>query len=618
MSDFDGGTDPRYRVFQSLFYVEAKPGIEKELRGQLTKWLAEPGRDFSGISLEESGFYAKPGVDLRFVHSVSSEGIAYQAKLSETKENGTWRSTFTFSLPRSKSERGWFLVRISNDEGTRAARPRLLTYLVDAGLVVDGGSPMPLEPQIYRESMLEDLFNEIATQDRRTPIFVAATDESRDFDRYVAKAKIWADKLPGLARFVILDPPASATFRLGLGEEFAVPAWTVRSYLPGVAQEVAFDSRRHKILGYKRLQESPKRVQAILEAIARGLTYQEAFPDYVNSTLRRLQRLEDRAMIEAIVAEPTETTQVTSTPAASKPASMTPSPVYKSISAEAEEFLEQITLVKSMFGIDEVSAESLEPLARIVKTGGITQAALDSLTKEFRHRQDKVDSLETDKSQLVSEINEMETEVGMLEEDIRELADKVRKLEKQNLWLVRQIDDNTRYQAEFLEILNPEHIEPPKNWEDFLLKIAELDELGIVFSADPKKALELEQNDDVGNFVRAAWDAVLVLLDYLEARRDGVFDRSVHDFIEHRGSFPPRKHVKNESGVTRNVNKKHNERDFPVPKKVSPNGFATMYAHFKLGKKGRIDPRMYYLDNFTDDGKIYIGYVGVHLRNTLT
>ena len=617
-TDFNESADPRYRVFQSLFYVDAKPGLEKELRAQLTRWLEEPGRDFSGISLEKSGFYPKPGVDLRFVHSVSSEGVAYQAKLTETKESGTWRSTFTFSLPKNKNERAWMLIRISNDEGLRAKPPRLLRYLVESGLVVDGGSQMPLEAQIYRESMLADLFNEIATSERRTPIFIAATDGSRDFDKYVAKAKIWAKKLPGLARFVILDPPASATFRRGLGEGFAVPTWTVRSYLPGVAQEQAFDSRRHKILGTKRLQEPAARIQGTLETIARGLTYQEVFPDYVNSTLRRLQRLEDKAMIDAIVAEPEPASFVDDAkhqeanvklpqPAASSP-----------ISDQAEAFLRQINLVETILGIGEITKETLEQLARVAKTGYVAQAALDSLTKEFNLRQDQVEELETYNGELVQGLNEMETEVGMLEEERRELTEKLRNLEKQNQWLLRKVDETERYQTEYLELLNPQELSEPKDWDDFIQRIDDISDWGIVFSGEPKKALELEQYDDVGNFVRAAWDCLLVLREYIGARRAGSFEQGVHEFIEHEGTFPPRKHAKNESGVTRRNNKKNNERDFPVPTAVSANGFATMYAHFKLGKKGRVDPRMYYLDNFTEDGNVYIGYVGVHLKNTLT
>jgi hypothetical protein len=240
------------------------------------------------------------------------------------------------------------------------------------------------------------------------------------------------------------------------------------------------------------------------------------------------------------------------------------------------------------------------------------------LTKEFKQRQNQVESLETYNGELVVSISEMEIELGMLEEERRGLADRSHKLERENQWLLRQIDESARYQSEYLALSNPIAIEPPRDWEDFITKVSALTESGIIFTGDVRKAQELEANDDWGNFVRNAWDCVIVLKDYIDSRRAGSWDKGVHDFIESEGSFSPRRHAQNESGVTRANNKKNNERDFPVPNSVSSNGFVTMYAHFKLGKKGRIDPRMYYLDNFTQDGYVYIGYVGEHLKNTLT
>ena len=43
-----------------------------------------------------------------------------------------------------------------------------------------------------------------------------------------------------------------------------------------------------------------------------------------------------------------------------------------------------------------------------------------------------------------------------------------------------------------------------------------------------------------------------------------------------------------------------------------------MEGHFKLGRVGIISPRMYYLDGYVRDGKVYVGYIGAHLRNTQT
>ena len=43
-----------------------------------------------------------------------------------------------------------------------------------------------------------------------------------------------------------------------------------------------------------------------------------------------------------------------------------------------------------------------------------------------------------------------------------------------------------------------------------------------------------------------------------------------------------------------------------------------MKAHFKLASIGMLSPRMYYHDDYANSGKIYIGYIGRHLTNTMT
>lgn len=611
--------ESRFTAFQSLFYVANQDSIEGLLKAQLLRWLEEKG--FGEIDLEESGYYPKQGKELRFVHSVSSDGTAYQARLSERTDSGIWRSTFTFSIPRSRLERGWLLVKISNDMGAFAKTPRLIRYLVENQLVVDGISPLPLEAQVFRFNMLEELFEVIKSEQRRTPVFVAATDDSRDFDAFYSKAKLWASKLPGIAHLVVLDPPASKRWREVLGEDFAVPSWTIRSYLPGVSMENTFDPRRHKILGQTRLAEPEHRVRATLERIARGIAHQEVFPEYVHGTLRRIQRLEDRAMIEAITSNPAPESSVElreSVKGEELPAGLEEIREHHPIADEAQIYLTKINLVQSILGLEDLDEKSLERLARMANSGFKAQSALESLTAEFMSRQDKVEELMQLNDELESSLSEIDGEVGQLEDENRRLVSRLLNLEKKNDWLLRQVDESQRYSNEYLSLESDNKLSPPDDWEDFVLKVSNLEEFGIIFTGDPKLALEIEQNDDWGNIVRSAWDCVEVLVNYQHAKNNLSWTLGVDEFIAHQGVFPARKHARNETGYTRRQSMKDRERDFPVPLSVDPTGFATMFTHFKLGKKGRVDPRMYYLDNYPNDGKIYIAYVGVHLRNRQT
>jgi hypothetical protein len=43
-----------------------------------------------------------------------------------------------------------------------------------------------------------------------------------------------------------------------------------------------------------------------------------------------------------------------------------------------------------------------------------------------------------------------------------------------------------------------------------------------------------------------------------------------------------------------------------------------MDAHFKIARKGMVSPRIYYHDDASRTGKIYVGYIGKHLPNAHT
>ena len=127
----------------------------------------------------------------------------------------------------------------------------------------------------------------------------------------------------------------------------------------------------------------------------------------------------------------------------------------------------------------------------------------------------------------------------------------------------------------------------------------------------------VESRDTMGTAAQAAWDACCALSDFTRVMVDGTFEGSVDHYLKRvpdgcRG-VPTRKHAFGETEAT--INQFGAERVFPVPDSVSPDGRATMVAHFKLAVIGRITPRLYYLDRVRQEGKVYIGYIGRHLRN---
>jgi hypothetical protein len=55
-----------------------------------------------------------------------------------------------------------------------------------------------------------------------------------------------------------------------------------------------------------------------------------------------------------------------------------------------------------------------------------------------------------------------------------------------------------------------------------------------------------------------------------------------------------------------------------VPRDIHPDGAIFMDAHFKIARKGLVSPRIYYHDDASRTGKIYVGYIGRHLPNAHT
>ncbi|HEY9473649.1 MAG TPA: hypothetical protein VIS06_07335, partial [Mycobacteriales bacterium] len=160
----------------------------------------------------------------------------------------------------------------------------------------------------------------------------------------------------------------------------------------------------------------------------------------------------------------------------------------------------------------------------------------------------------------------------------------------------------------------------PRDVIELLDRMDELAPSGVLFTGDPKKCSDLYTVDSWGHAAHTAWEALLVLADYLRARQAGDWTGAVHGYLNDTPTgyrpLSAKKHVPTETNAT--MQQFGGERVFPVPTDVSPDGRTVMQAHFKLFQIGMVSPRLYYLDDFSRTGKIYVGYIGEHLTNTHT
>lgn len=159
----------------------------------------------------------------------------------------------------------------------------------------------------------------------------------------------------------------------------------------------------------------------------------------------------------------------------------------------------------------------------------------------------------------------------------------------------------------------------PASFAELLPRLGEFPLLE--FTGDAKETLDLDGQTDHPTWVRMTWDALLALQDYAEA---AVAGRSGGDFrwwCENTPGdchpFPPRKVIRDESRTVSTNGKWKRERLLPVPTGVHPSGRVFMGAHLRIGGGGTA-PRLHYHDDCSGTGRVYLGYIGLHLHNTRT
>lgn len=143
----------------------------------------------------------------------------------------------------------------------------------------------------------------------------------------------------------------------------------------------------------------------------------------------------------------------------------------------------------------------------------------------------------------------------------------------------------------------------------------------VTFTGDLASLDAVAQRDTHGHYAAATWSFVHALYDYARARKAGA-NLNVDLYLRndevagHKVSV--HRHALHESDTVRNREDLRRLREFPVPASVDRSGSRFMEAHFRVGSGDGFAPRMYYLDNTGEDGRVYIGYIGRHPKNSLT
>jgi len=166
-----------------------------------------------------------------------------------------------------------------------------------------------------------------------------------------------------------------------------------------------------------------------------------------------------------------------------------------------------------------------------------------------------------------------------------------------------------------------EQVNPPatfaelSDWMESALTFVE-------FTGDRDALLALDQSPEATTWVRSSWEILRAMQSYADAKTAGTFAGDFKMWCEDPPSdsyvISPGKVARGESETVKNRARWRHEREFPVPAAVNLSQRIFMGSHIRVGASGQISPRLYFHDAMAMTSRIYVGYIGRHLTNTLT
>ena len=602
MSVADSSAD-RSRDFVALMRCDGDDGWFRDAIAQFRPWLRKRKR--FDVDLNETADHASPTGTLA-VRALRGNGQDLRVRLTEPNpKTGTW--TTDLVLHDRPGSGDWISLVVRNSKGAFVSVPQLARYLMEVLPLGDGAIEFGDRPQVFGVADLDRLIGLLSDQNRHGLVFVAGTADHPQlpFAAFHAKVADWAKEVYGLAQVVVLDPAATYALAERVGPQFTAPAWTIRTYQPGVDFENRLDSRRHRILGTNRLAtQSDKATRILLGEIARQQASTRPADPALQRVLRRFERSENQRLVEDL-SRPAEPV----TPIVELPPPTPPEPIHlvvepPDILTEGEA---QLALVRRVLGIDAITEEAL---IRAVSPR-VDKTAVEALDERVNTLQSRKEELEDERTELHAVLEDAQLELEVVNLDLDNRDGKI-------AWLQARLKERGDYEAAYLSVPDEYSISRPGSFGELLDRIDAMETIS--FTGDQSVVLKLGVSDTNDSALRTAWDAVLDMGDYARARAEGNWGHGLDLYLK----CPPDGYRATTAGKfgqteTAATMKAHGaERVFPVPPEVHSSKRIEMKAHFKLARIGMVSPRMYIHDGHPNDPRLYIGYIGPHLTNTQT
>ena len=620
-----------YRAILRLPATEDAVAVAKD---QVRGWLKDKLRSkASEIEWDKPGHYRfSRRAELLVVHAEhETSGRRRLYRLIETNDAGRWVvSLYASSLTTGGEHQQTIVVEVDLagvDRETalaKAAPPRVVRSILDTVAASDGAVPLTGTAAIIRAGDTSEVVQAI-TDPNRTASVVVAVSPARDLDEsWREMVSSLTTQSVGVAAAYVVVADAAEELNEALPDSHRARPGEVRTYLPRVNLLDPNDSFRHKWLTLPTLTRSleGKSVAEPLQRrhgeVARRRFVEAELPSDVRRTIDVLRRtetgVERAAKVEAkVAAQP------------NPPRLRLPSSTIAALRAEeaaaptappATPWIERVTQsFKRWLGIDEPELEQMDALDTFIAEKVAEVAVAEEQLSEAAEREA---GLQSERDQLQRDLDDRDLELAVAQE--QQIRD------QRELTILRQRIAASQHPEDAYVPPDEAIWSAPSSVEELVERLlpgsdGHIISERVVFTGDRDKALEVDSRDATGRYAAAFWQQARTLHDYAVARAGG-FNGGVHAYLTDDRTegikCPPGQHAAKESETVINNTRWRQERVLPVPVEVDESGKVLMEAHFKPTWRDSFAPRMYYFDDVAKSGKIYVGYIGKHLTNTLT
>ncbi|MBB6474829.1 hypothetical protein [Sphaerisporangium rubeum] len=566
---------------------------------------------------------------------------------------------------------GWVTVTVEETGVTGAGHaPGFLPEYLRKGQVTDGAVDLTDTPDIVDEHDVPRLIDTLTARDRRVPLIVV-TDDPKDQQAARARADHLAAATAGAGLVVRLaDARAEHRFNTVLGSELGVFAGAIRTYLAPFDPKTERYPTRHRWTGPGPLRSRGDEALDVIAGGAVGDTAYRELPDDVRRAIGKVSQIiagkaAPADIHEVLAPRPTlgdldkqdmyrrmmaltvrrgtgVTTEAATTdepvqdetpppPAAdSEPADQDPRPSQHAPVPDTDEFARTVAriVLNDLRGDLEaaldlavkaaVNAPDTGDLRRHMRTLG---AHLDGLRDAVLTRphpgrpasSNGVNGVDPELEHLRAEHENLQTEYA-------EAMASARKLERRVRWLETRLAAST--QPPNGTATNEPDFEPDNLMDAVTMARDTLTRVTIGDTDAAATKLDLAFPTLAGVWAAKLWDSLRALNAFAEARSSGEFSGGFLQWCMSAAAevtIPAGMVAMSESKSVHTNGRYSTSRTFPVPKEVNPAGKVLMEAHIKLRQGGHPAPRIHFYDDSGGaTGKIWVGYVGDHLPNTLT